>query len=239
MLITNRNRILEDAMTSLHDKRFPGEDATYRTARNALLEAEFALEEQLRKVAEMRQAVPAGGAIRQDYVFDTIEDGAMRQVRLSELFSPGKETLFLYSYMYGPDAEAPCPACTSLVDGFAGIAPHILARIDLAVVAKSSIEKFAKIAAARGWSGIRLLSSAGNSYNADYFAETPEGSQIPAANIFVKRDGEIRHFYNAEQLYVDLPGRHPRHVDRIWPIWNILDLTPEGRDDWFPRLNYD
>ncbi len=96
-----------------------------------------------------------------------------------------------------------------------------------------------KIAEERAWSGLRLLSSAGNSYNADYFAETVDGSQIPAANIFVRRDGEIRHFYNAEQLYVDRPGRHPRHVDRIWPIWNILDLTPEGRGDWFPRLDYD
>ena len=212
-------------MTSFHDKHFPGEDDTYRTARNALLEAEFALEEQVSKVAAMRQALPAGGAVR--------------QVRLSELFSPGKETLFVYSYMYAPDAKAPCPACTSLLDGFSGIAPHILARIDLAVVAKSPIERFAKIAEDRGWSGIRLLSSAGNSYNADYFAETTDGSQIPAANIFVRRDGEVRHFYNAEQLYADRPGKHPRHVDRIWPIWNILDMTPEGRGDWFPQLNYD
>ena len=226
-------------MNSLHDKHFPGEDETYRTARNALLEAEFALEEQLSKVAAMRQALPTGGPVPQDYVFDTIEDGAVRQIRLSELFSPGKETLFLYSYMYGPDAEAPCPACTSLIDGFSGIAPHILARIDLAVVAKAPIEKFVKVAEERGWSGIRLLSSAGNSYNTDYFAETADGSQTPAANIFVKRDGEIRHFYNAEQLYVDRPGKHPRHVDRIWPIWNILDMTPEGRGDWFPQLNYD
>ena len=137
-------------MTSFHDKRFPGEDDTYRTARNALLEAEFALEEQVSKVAAMRQALPAGGAVSEDYVFDTIEDGAVRQVRLSELFSPGKETLFVYSYMYGPDAKAPCPACTSLLDGFSGIASHILARIDLAIVAKSPIEKFAKIAADRG-----------------------------------------------------------------------------------------
>lgn len=226
-------------MTSLHDKRFPGEDDAYRTARNALLEAEFALEEQLGKVAAMRQALPAGGAVPQDYAFDTIEDGAVGQIRLSELFSPGSQTLFLYSYMYAPDAEAPCPACTSLIDGFSGIAPHILARIDLAVVAKSPIERFAKVAAERGWSGLRLLSSANNSYNADYFGETADGSQIPAANIFIRRDGEIRHFYNAEQLYVDRPGKHPRHVDRIWPIWNILDLTPEGRGDWFPRLNYD
>jgi len=226
-------------MTSLHDKRFPGEDETYRSARNALLEAELALEEQLRQVAAMRQALPAGGVVGEDYVFDTVDDGAVRQVRLSELFSPGKDTLFLYSYMYGSDAKAPCPACTSLIDGFSGIAPHILARIGFAAVAKSPIEKFAKIAEQRGWSGIRLLSSAGNSYNADYYAETPDGNQIPAANIFVKRDGEIRHFYNAEQLYVDRPGQHPRHVDRIWPIWNILDLTPEGRGDWFPQLQYD
>lgn len=222
----------------LHDKRFPGEDETYRDARDALLAAELALEDQLREVAAMRQALPAGGVIPQDYVFQSIENGGEQTVCLSDLFEAGKNTLFLYSFMFGPDDEKPCPACTSLIDGFNGVRRHIENRMNMAVVAKSPIGRIVDFAESRGWNGIRLLSSADNSYNADYFAETPDGRQIPAANIFVRQDGEIRHFYGAEMLYVDQPGRHPRHVDRIWPIWNLFDMTPEGRGDWGPRLAY-
>ena len=225
-------------MTGLHDKRFPGEAEQYISARNRLLEAELALEDQLRSVAELRQALPDGGAAPLDYAFETIEDGRPSTVHMSELFLDGKPNLFLYSFMYGPDDDQPCPACTSLVDGFNGIAAHIGSAMNMAVVAKAPIEKIADFAAPRGWSGIRLLSSAGNSYNSDYFAETPDGRQIPAANIFIRRDGEIRHFYGTEMLYVDRPRQHPRHVDRIWPIWNLLDMTPEGRGDWFPKLAY-
>jgi predicted dithiol-disulfide oxidoreductase (DUF899 family) len=225
-------------MAGLHDKRFPGEDTRYRRARNTLLEAELALEEQLRKVCEMRQALPLGGKVAEDYLFDTTDDGTLRTIRLSELFESGKSSLFLYSLMFGPDDEKPCPACTSLVDGFNGIRQHAEDRINMAIVAKSPIERIAELARSRGWNGLRLLSSAGNTYNRDYFAETPTGAQIPAANIFVQRNGEIRHFYAAEMLYADQPGRHPRHVDRIWPIWNLFDLTPEGRGDWGPKLAY-
>ena len=174
----------------------------------------------------------------QDYRFVTTAEGAEREIRLSELFAPGSDTLFLYSFMYAPDADAPCPACTSLVDGFAGIARHVADRINMAVVAKAPISKLDALARERRWSTIRLLSSFDNSYNNDYFAVNARGAQIPAANVFVRRDGEIRHFWGAEMLYVDRPG-HPRHVDQIWPIWNILDLTPEGRGtDWFPKLDY-
>ena len=225
-------------MHSLHDRRFPGEDKAYRDARDTLLAAELALEDQLREVVAMRQALPAGGQVAEDYKFAAIGNGGERTIRLSELFESGKDSLFLYSFMFGPDDERPCPACTSLIDGFDGIRKHIENRMNIAVVAKSPIGRIAEFAESRGWNGIRLLSSAANSYNTDYFAETPDGRQIPAANIFVRRNGDIRHFYSTEMLYVDQPGRHPRHVDRIWPIWNIFDLTPEGRGDWGPKLTY-
>ncbi len=225
-------------MTATHDKRYPGETDQYRQARSALLNAELELDQMVRKVAGMRRDLPPGGAVPQNYVFHTMENGAKADVRLSELFAPGKDTLFLYSYMYAPDATSPCPACTSLVDGFNGVADHVLDRVNMAVVAKAPIENFSALASDRGWSKLRFLSSSDNSYNDDYFAVNASGNQIPAANIFVKKDGEIRHFWGAELLYVERPG-HPRHVDQIWPIWNILDLTPEGRGtDWFPSLNY-
>ncbi len=225
-------------MSELHQKRFPGESDEYRRARNALLEAELALEDNLRDVAALRQKLPIGGRVPEDYVFDTLDAGQGSTIRMSDLFATGRTNLFLYSFMFGPDDAAPCPACTSLVDGFHGIAQHIHAAMNMAVVAKAPIEKLAAFADGRGWSGVRLLSSADNTYNADYFAETPAGVQIPAANIFVKRNGEVCHFFSTEMLYVDRPGQHPRHVDRIWPIWNLLDMTPEGRGDWGPKLAY-
>jgi predicted dithiol-disulfide oxidoreductase (DUF899 family) len=229
---------METTMSALHDKRFPGENKAYRDARDELLSAELALEDRLREVVAKRQALPAGGKVPEDYAFNTIEKGSKQAIHLSELFKPGKDSLFLYSFMFGPDDEKPFPACTSLIDGFNGVHKHIEDRVNVAVVAKSPIERITEFAESRGWSGIRLLSSAGNSYNADYFAETPDGHQIPAANIFIRQNGDIRHFYGAEMLYVDQPGRHPRHVDRIWPIWNLFDMTPEGRGDWGPKLAY-
>jgi len=92
----------------------------------------------------------------------------------------------------------------------------------------------------RGWRNLRLLSSADNTYNHDYHAESPEGDQLPALNVFGRRAGAIHHFYNTELLYApSAPGQDGRHVDMIWPLWNLFDFTPEGRGEkWYPRLSY-
>ena len=225
-------------MQAQHDKRYPNEDAAYRDARTALLQAELELDAKVNEVATLRAALPDGGAVKEDYVFRTATDGQEHDIRLSELFAPGKDSLFLYSFMWGPGMENPCPACTSAIDGFNGVADHIGDRINVAIVAKNPIGTIMDVAKARGWTDLRFLSSADNSYNDDYFAHGASGNQIPAANIFVRRPDGIRHFWGAEMLYVDRPG-HPRHVDQIWPIWQILDLTPEGRGtNWFPSLSY-
>lgn len=224
---------------TLHDIRYPGETAEYRAARDRLLEAEIDIEKRLQEVSDMRRALPAGGPVRENYIFRTLSDGAETDIALSDLFSPGKPTLLIYSFMLGEKQANPCPACTSLIDGLNGIAGHLLDRMAVAVCARAPIAQFADFAQSRGWrGGLRLISSAGNGYNTDYFAETPDGSQLPALNVFTRSsDGVVRHFYGAEKLYVQTPG-HPRHVDRIWPIWNVMDLTPEGREDWFPRIAY-
>ncbi len=225
-------------MSVAHNTRFPGEDPAYRQARDELLDAELKLDRMVKRVASLRRDLPLGGPVPQDYCFQTLADGVERDIRLSELFAPDKDTLFLYSFMYAPSDSAPCPACTSLVDGFNGIADHIADRINMAVVAKAPISKTMELAKSRGWTKIRFLSSHDNSFNEDYHAVNTREMQIPAANVFVRKGNEVRHFWSAELLYVDRP-EHPRHVDQIWPIWNILDMTPEGRGtDWFPKLNY-
>jgi predicted dithiol-disulfide oxidoreductase (DUF899 family) len=215
---------------------FPNESDSYRSARNDLLTAEIDLRRQLEAVAAKRRTLPLGGEIPQDYEFDA----AAGPVRMSELFTGGKETLIVYSFMFGPQMESACPSCTSILDGLDGESPHVNQRADFVVVARSPIERIMGHAEARGWRNLRLLSSSRNSYNPDYRAELEDGSQMPILNVFARRDGKIRHFYGTELLYAKSePGQDPRHVDLIWPMWQLFDLTPEGRGEkWGPRLSY-
>ena len=188
--------------------RFPGESPEYRLARNRLLEAEIELRRMIERVAAQRRALPPGGAVPDDYVFEQAADGG-GAVRLSELFAPGKDTLVIYSFMFPrwpgdtrpgpaggetarlPLAETPCPSCTSILDSLDGAAPHLASRLSLAVVAKSDPARIRTFARERGWRHLRLLSSRNNSYNRDYHAEAPEGEQIPILNVFAREGGEV------------------------------------------------
>jgi len=241
-----------DKTKTLHDVRFPGESEQYREARDELLKAEVELRRQIEAVAAKRRKLPLGGVVPQDYVFEEWDAGAnaARPVRLSQLFEDGKDTLFLYSHMFNPDSSGaplmePCPSCTSIIDAVDGAAPHIAQRINFAVAAKAPLERFRAHAKARGWSHARLLSSSKNTYNHDYHAEgawgTPgDANQDPMATVFVRRDGKIHHFWSSELYRVPSdPGEDMRHVDFMWPLWAILDTTPDGRGaEWRPELEY-
>ena len=222
---------------------FPGESPEYRAARDRLLEQEVELRRATEAVAAIRRALPPGGVVPQDYVFQKAgPDGTPTDVRFSQLFVPGKDTLAVYNFMFprALDEDLPCPSCTSFLDAFDGAALHITQRVNLAVVAKAELSSILAHARARGWRRLRLLSSAGNTYNRDYFGENAEGAQMPMLNVF-RRDGEvIRHFWGSELLYVPPdPGQDPRHTDSIDPQWNLFDFTPEGRGaDWYPELSY-
>jgi predicted dithiol-disulfide oxidoreductase (DUF899 family) len=219
-----------------HSNRFPGESTRYRTARNRLLTAETDLRRQVERVARMRRKLPLGGPVPEDYVFD---EGS-NEVKLSELFRDKLDTLLVYSYMFGPQMKQPCPMCTSFLDSVEGAAAHLPQRANLAVVAKSPISRIRQLAESRGWRRMRLLSSANNNYNRDYHGEAPSGGQLPMLNVFVRRKGKIHHFYATElQFMPPDKGQNERHIDMMWPLWNLLDLTPEGRGEgWFPSLTY-
>jgi predicted dithiol-disulfide oxidoreductase (DUF899 family) len=234
------------APKSLHDVRFPGESDQYRKARQELLKAEIALRRQIEAVAAQRRRLSLGGEVPRDYTFEEWDAGAnaARPVRLSDLFEDGKDTLFLYSFMFIPGKkglllEEGCPSCTSIIDAIDGAAKHIAQQINFAVVAKAPIERFRAHAQSRGWRHSRLLSSANNTYNHDYHGEGPDG-QSPIATVFVRRDGKIHHFWSSELMLAPSdPGEDPRHVDFMWPLWSVLDTTAEGRGtEWRPELAY-
>jgi predicted dithiol-disulfide oxidoreductase (DUF899 family) len=224
----------------LHDKRFPNESAGYRGARDSLLKAEMGLRREIERVAALRRKLPPGGTIREDYVFEEIAaDGQTRRVKLSELFGD-KNSLIIYGFMYGPKMEKACPSCSSIIDALDLESKHISQRTSLVAVAKSPAERIERIRRERGWSRVRFLSSANNSFNRDYFTENENGNQVPVLNVFIRKNGAIHHFYATELAFAPADkGQHPRHVDMIWPLWDTLDYTPEGRGaDWHPKLDY-
>jgi predicted dithiol-disulfide oxidoreductase (DUF899 family) len=224
-----------------------------------LLEAEVGLRRAIERVAAQRRALPPGGIVSDDYRFQQATAGGGK-VKLSELFAPGKDTVVIYSFMFPrspgdtrpgpasgetarlPLAETPCASCTSILDSLDGAAPHLAQRVNLAVVAKSDPERIGNFARERGWRHLRLLSSAENTYNHDYHAESPEGAQLPILNVFVRDGDAIRHSWATELMFAARDeGEDPRHVDLMWPIWNVLDMTPEGRGTGsdLPALHYE
>ena len=236
--------------------RFPNESAEYRKARNALLDAEIELRRQTEAVAAMRRALPPGGEVPEDFVFERI--GAYQRperVRLSELFGE-HSTLLLYSYMFGPERDLPCPGCTHLLDCIDGAARHVPQRAALYAVSRSPIARLAAWAHERGWNHLQLISAAGNSYSDRYYGHTTsltlemraargykpgEDWDEPMLNVFTRQGETIRHFWGSELVFApDDPGQNHRALDFADPVWGLLDATPEGRGaEFFPKVDYD
>lgn len=215
--------------------RYPNESAGYRAARTALLAEEIALRRQIERVAAMRRALPPGGAATGDYLFE----GEHGPASLADLFGD-KDTLAVYSFMYGPQRKRPCPMCTNLLGPLDANAADIDQKIALAVVARSPIERLIAWKKERGWQNLRLYSDTNDAYSRDYHGVLPDGSDIPNFNVFTRRDGTIRHFWGGE-MTADAadPGQDPRSAPELAPLWNVLDMTPRGRDpDWYPKLEY-
>ncbi|TMB58290.1 MAG: DUF899 domain-containing protein [Deltaproteobacteria bacterium] len=227
-------------MATIHAKRFPGESEQYRQARDELLRAELDLRRRVEEVAALRRRLPRGGTLPQDYAFeeggsDLDDRDTVRTVRLSELFAD-KDVLLLYNFMFGPKMEKPCPMCSSFIDGLNANARHLEQRVALAVVARSPIARIREFARQRGWRRLRLLSSAKNDYNRDYHGEEPDGAQNPMLNVFVRRDGETRHFWASEALFgPSEPGQNQRHLDLLCATPTVRQRT-RGRRGRSARL---
>jgi predicted dithiol-disulfide oxidoreductase (DUF899 family) len=214
---------------------FPNESPEYRLARDVLLAEEIELRRHIEQVAAQRRALPPGGAVSGDYRFE----GEHGPVDFAGLFGD-KQTLVVYSYMFGPQRERPCPMCTSLLSAWDGEARDLGQRVALAVVARSPIDRLVAFKSERGWRHLKLYSDTNDNYSRDYHGIGKDGGDDAAFAVFTRRDGTIRHFWSGEMGGESAdPGQDPRGAPDLMPLWTILDATPEGRgSDWYPKLDY-
>jgi predicted dithiol-disulfide oxidoreductase (DUF899 family) len=208
----------------MSELRYPNETPQYRKARDLLLKEEQELVDKVKAVAASRRKLPRGGELKEDYVFQWANEGKVGQsVRFSELFGD-KDTLLIYSFMFGPNWDNPCYSCTSLVDGFDRTAWQVERDAAFVAIAKAPAEKINAWARKRGWSQIKLVSGFTSSFQADYRCQAEsDDMQWPVMHVFRRENGKIFHFWATEL--------DANHVDTVWAYWNLLDFTPEGRPD--------
>ena len=220
-------------LSAKNKAHFPNESAEYRKARNALLAEEIELRRKIESVAALRRALPPGGGIPEDYTFEG-QDG---KIRLSKLFGD-KQTLVIYSMMFGPQRERACPMCTAMLTSWDGTTRNLRERVAFAVTARSPLSRLLAFREERSWQNLQLFSDTKGGYTRAYVSA--EDGDVPALNIFTRRDGTIRHFWSGEMSgEMADPGQDPRGAPDADPLWSILDLTPEGRGgDWYPKLEY-
>lgn len=222
------------------------ESPEYLAKREEVRLAEIELMRQRERVAELRRQLPPG-AIVEDYEFlegpTSLEgsldhgDEPVRKVRLSELFTAPGRSLVLYHFMYGKTQTKPCPMCTAWIDCVNGIAHHLARNIDVAIVAAADPATLRAHARTRGWNRLRLLSAGESTFKYDLGSEDKDGNQDSTISVFTRdADGTLRHFYSGHpQLADDIKERG---LDELNPIWNFLDLTPEGRGTFYASLDY-
>jgi predicted dithiol-disulfide oxidoreductase (DUF899 family) len=208
----------------MSEPRYPNESREYRAARDSLLKDEQELVDKVRSVAAKRRKLPAGGQLKEDYVFQWANDGKVgKPVKFAELFGD-KDTLLVYSWMFGPNWDHPCPSCTSLMDGFDRAWYSVSKDAAFVGISKAPAEKINAWAKQRGWSQIPLVSGYDSSFQADYKCQgESDDMQLPVMHVFRKQGGKVFHFWATE--------RQENHVDTVWVYWNLMDFTPEGRPD--------
>ena len=220
----------------------PNESADYLAKREELRLAEIESSRMRERVAELRRQLPLGAPVR-DYEFEegpaNLDDGdsPIRKVRLSELFTGPNRSVVIYHLMFGKKNTKPCPMCTLIIDGLDGVGHHIAQNVDLAIVAAADPPSLRAYARKRGWDNLRLLSCGTNTFKYDLASEDQEGNQDSTVSVFTReQDGKLRHFYTAHpRMSVDLKERG---LDLLCPVYNVLDLTLQGRGDWYASFDY-
>jgi predicted dithiol-disulfide oxidoreductase (DUF899 family) len=220
-------------LVATNTAHFPGESPEYRKARNELLVEEIELRRHIERLAAQRRSLPNGGEVPHD--FELVSETG--PIRFSSLFC-NKDTLMVYSMMYGPERKAPCPMCTSFLSSWNGTAVNLRERAALAVTARSPIDRLADYKKQRAFANLPFVSDMSGEYTRTYV--NPDDADVPGFSIFTRRNGKVLHFYSGEMsgAMAD-PGQDPRSGPDVDPLWLMLDLTPEGRGtDWYPKLEY-
>jgi predicted dithiol-disulfide oxidoreductase (DUF899 family) len=215
---------------------FPGESRAYADARQTLLTEEIELRRHLTRVAEQRRALPPGPVIEKQYRFI---DANGAEMGLIDLFG-AHDTLVTYFWMYGPQRTRPCPMCTNLLGPLNGNAADIKQRAALKILGRSPVERQLAFAQERGWTFLDFVQTVGDEYARDLGVLTPDGLEYPALVVYRREGTHVRLFWAAEigGEMAD-PGQDPRGAPDLAPLWNVLDLTPAGRDPhWYPKLSY-
>ena len=257
--------MLKEVDGILRQTNLTNESAEYLAAREQVRLAEIELMRARERVAELRRALPKGAEI-QDYEFldctlpdgrvsDTADalsdarapdeggsscvdgDEPVTKVRLSELFTSPDRSLVIYHFMFGKKQTKACPMCTAWIDGYNGIAHHIAQNVDFAIVAAADPATLRACARERGWNRLRLVSAGDSTFKYDLGSENADGGQDSQISVFTKEsDGRLRHFYSGHPWLG--PEIKERGIDELSPIWNILDLTPQGRGKFYTSLHY-
>jgi predicted dithiol-disulfide oxidoreductase (DUF899 family) len=206
----------------------------YRHQREELRAAELDLIDHAESVAALRRTLPTDTVV-DDYQLVDVASGD--RVRLSQLFSAPDRALIVYHFMYGKAQTEACPLCTMWIDGYNAVTPHLTQNVDFAVVAAAEPAAISAHAASRGWSNLRLLSAGDSTFKYDLGSEETDGTQTEWISVFTRGgDGTVRHIYSKGAQMAD--DRRERGIDLLSPVWNLLDLTPTGRGDWYPLLHY-
>jgi len=183
-------------------KHLVGTREEWIRARLELLEAEKELTRRSDELAKRRQELP-WVRVDKPYRFETDEGSA----GLSDLFK-GRSQLLIYHFMFGPDYQAGCPSCSTIADGFNGVAVH-LANHDVALVAvsRAPLPKLQAFKRRMGWT-FPWASSFGSDFNLDYNVQFTEQQQ---------REGGIEYNYRREAQWTLRGPSEPGGglVDRI------------------------
>ncbi|WP_328609948.1 DUF899 domain-containing protein [Amycolatopsis sp. NBC_00345] len=210
-------------------------DEKYRAARLDLLRQERALSEQAEEVAAARRALPPGPVL-DDYEFtEETADGTLRRSRLTELFGEHR-TLVVYHLMFKRGAGEACPMCSMWVDGLQGVHRHLARHTALAVIAGAEPAALRAWGRTRGWHDLRLLSCGENTFNRDLGAETDAGDPRPAFSVLRLDGSDVRFHHTMHASFP--PDGAERGIDLLSPVWQVLDLLPQGRGDWYAGNDY-
>src|SRR2546421_5856374 len=246
----------ENADGILRQTNLTNESAEYLSKREEVRLAEIELMRVRERVADLRRALPKGAEI-QDYEFldsslYALSDGrataegpvplseddeSVSKVRLSELFTAPDRSLVIYHFMFGKKQTTACPMCTAWIDGYNGVAHHLAQNVDFAIVAAADPAMLREHARGRGWNRLRLVSAGDSTFKYDLGSEDKEGNQDSTISVFIKEsDGTLRHFYSGHPWLAQ--NIKERGIDELSPIWNVLDLTPQGRGKFYTSLDY-